>query len=350
MDALTNVVAVLILVLILVQADVTRKVTKFLDDLKPATPEQVEQSRKQLQDVVRKKESVAEKLRQDAPTADQIEAEKRNIALLEKSLENNDKLLADLGELKKLESKVRKERDSENAVTVGIQEEIAKLEAQLDRTPVLQAPLPTEVTIPNSRPIPPKATIYQAIALKDRIHIIDPSGPLAVFDNEFKKNKNDWVVSRIKQKGADRIIYDQKKIAAHFKGFDFGNNLNQKVEVITNPMSTRVQIAITPDPLKGGTPIDELEKKGSEFSRIVASLKSNIRAVVLFNVNPDSFNAYLKARGLLDRVKIPAGWDVSGASSHRFTIPDLEVKRLQEPPPPAANPGPKPPTIGPKLD
>ncbi len=48
MDALTNVVAVLILVLVLVQADATRKVQKFLDDMKPATPEDVVASEKRL--------------------------------------------------------------------------------------------------------------------------------------------------------------------------------------------------------------------------------------------------------------------------------------------------------------
>ena len=41
MDALTNVVAVLILVLLLVQADVSNKVVEFLENLQPATPEQV---------------------------------------------------------------------------------------------------------------------------------------------------------------------------------------------------------------------------------------------------------------------------------------------------------------------
>ena len=123
--------------------------------------------------------------------------------------------------------------------------------------------------------------------------------------------------------------------------------------MIANPTGTRLQMQITPDLEKGGTPIGELEKKGSNFSNIATKLKSNIRSVVLFRVNPDSFNTYLKARGLLDRAKIPAGWEVSGAGNYRFMIPDVEVKRLQEPPPPPpdAKPAPpKPPPLGPKLD
>jgi hypothetical protein len=195
MDALTNVVAVLILVLILVQADVTRKVVQFAADLLPATPEQVEQAKTLLAEAAAKKESIEAKLRQDAPTPDQIEEEKRRIALLEKATETNDKLLADLKELRILEAKVREERNAESETTVRIQEEIAKLEAQLDQTPVLKAPPPAEVTIPNSRPIPPKAVVYHALAIKDRIHMIDPHTPLAMFEEEFRKHRRDWLVA-----------------------------------------------------------------------------------------------------------------------------------------------------------
>lgn len=351
MDALTNVVAVLILVLILVQADVTRKVVKFLEDLQPATPEQVEQSKRSLEDLLKRKESIQAKLKEDAPTPAQIEEEKRRVALLEKDLETNDELLADIHELKVLEAKVRKERDAENEATVRLQDEIAKLIALLDQTPVLKGPPPTEVTIPNSRPIPPKAVVYHALAIRNRIHMIDTNAPLRIFEEEFKKGKRDWLVKRVKREGSDRYIYDQKKIAAHFKNFDFRNTLNQKVEIIANPVSTRLQMAITPDLAKGGTPMEDLEKTGSEFSKAAAGLKSNIRSVVLFHVNPDSFHCYLKARALLDKAKIPAGWEVWGGNSWRFTIGDVEVKRLKEPSPPPEKPGPKPPPpIGPKLD
>ena len=353
MDALTNVVAVLILVLILVQADVTRKVVQFATDLQPATPEQVEQAKALLAEAAAKIESIEGKLRQDAPTPDHIEAEKRRIALLEKAIETNHKLLADLNELRVLEGKVREERNSESETTVRIQEEIAKLEAQLDQTPVLKAPPPAEVTIPNSRPIPPKAVVYHALAIRDRIHMIDPHTPLALFEDEFRKHRRDWLLERIKQQGSDRMIHDQTKIAAHFKTFDFKNTQGQKTEIITQPVWTFLQLAITPDLEKGGTPIDSLEKPGSEFSKTVARLMGNNRAVILFHVHPDAFNTYLKARSLIDKTKVPAGWEVWGGTSWLVMIPDVEVKRLQEPPPQAPQPVPAPkppPPIGPKLD
>lgn len=352
MDALTNVVAVLILVLILVQADVSKKVAQFLEDLQPATPEQVEKSREVLRFVSSKKESLIEKLGEEPPTPKQIEEERRRLALLEKNHKDTTHLLADLKELKELEAKIRNERDLENGKTVTIQEEIARLLALLDQTPVLEEPAPTEVTIPNSRPIPANASVYQALVVRNRVHMIDPFTLLAVFEDELKKNRRDWLIERISQKGSDRYIFDQTKIANHFKDFDFRNSRRQKVQLLANRFGTRLQLDIAPDLKKGGTAIEDLEKKGSEFSNAAAALRGDRKAVVLFHVNPDSFNAYLKARGLLDRAKIPAGWQVSGANNHRFLIPGVEVKRLEEPPPqppmPPSKPGPRP--LGPKLD
>ena len=350
MDALTNVVAVLILVLILVQADVSQKVQQFLEDLKPATPEEVIASKELVENLKLKKENLDDKLEEEPPTPEQIEEEKRQLALLEKDIKENQELLANLDELRKLEKQIRPERDAEHAQTVKIQEEIARLEALLDETPVLEALPPTVVTIPDSRPIPPTAQIYYAIVAKDRIHLIDPFTPVEMFEEEFKKHKNDWKLERIKQKGSDRIIYDQTKIAAHFKNFNFKNTRNQTVTLKTNPVSNRLHIEIKPDLKEGGTPLADLGKKGNAYANAVTALARNLKAVLLFKVNPDSFNTYLQARTMADNVKLPAGWEVSGGPSHWIQLTDIEVNRLEEPPERKDPPGPKPPPLKPKLD
>ena len=353
MDALTNVVAVLILVLILVQADVSQKVQQFLDDLQPATPEEIVASKQLVESLKIRKENLEDKLDEEPPTPQQIEEEKRQLALLEKDIKEDQELLASLDELRKLEAKIRPERDAEQAQTVKIQEEIARLEAALDDSLKIKGPPPAVVTIPDSRPIPPTAQIYYAIVPKNRIHLIDPFTPAELFDDEFKKHKNDWRRERIKRKGADRLIYDQQKIAAHFKDFDFKNSRNQTVTVVTNPTGTRVQIDIKPDLKNGGTPLEDLDKKGNAYSNALAVLSRNLKAVLLFRVHPDSFSTYLQARRMADEAKLPAGWEVNGSPSYRFTIEDLEVNRLKEPPPPPPNqppPKPGPPPLKPKLD
>jgi hypothetical protein len=354
MDALTNVVAVLILVLILVQADVTQKVVEFMDNLKPATPEEVAQSKIDLARIRRDLEDKKELMGMDAPTPAEIEEEKRLLALLEKSLKENEELLADLDELRKLEQELRRNRDTEQQETNRIQDEIARLEALLDATPVLTVPPPAEVTIPNSRPIPKNADVYYAIAFNDRVHLIDPFTPLELFEKEFQRHKREWVHQRIRRQGADRYIYDPVKIVSHFKDFDFGNSRGQSVTLKHNPTSTRLHIEIRPNGKDGGTSTGELATLGMEslFGRAMENLRHKRDAIIMFWVNPNSFNTYLVARRAADKAGVPAGWEVRGNTSYWLGIPEVEVRRLKEPPPPDPDaPKPvRPPKLEPKLD
>lgn len=351
MDALTNVVAVLILVLILVQADVTQKVEQFLDNLEPATPEEIQESKEQLAELEEKLKKKEELLEQEAPTPAVLEEEKRSLALLEEEVKDNSELLADLDELKRLEKKLRTDRDAEQKVTTKIEEEIANLLALLDSTPVKVAK-PDIVTIPASRPIPPTAKIYYALVRKGRVHLIDPFTPQEVFEDEFRQEKRHWLIERIKRQGADKYVYDGTKIVEHFKGVDFKNRRQQSVVVDQPPTSTWLFITIQPDLNEGGTTTEELQKPGSKFEAAVKALARVRNAVIIFRVNPDSFPTYLAARQMADKVNLPAGWEISGSGQHRMRAGEVDVKRLKEPEPrePDPNAKPRPPKLGTKLD
>ncbi|MDA7523945.1 hypothetical protein N8572_02285, partial [bacterium] len=225
---------------------------------------------------------------------------------------------------------------------------IAELEGLLDETPVLKIE-PTIVGIPASRPIPNNASIYRAIVIHNRIHFIDPITPLELFKAEFKKAKIDFPNQRIKRRGSDRYIYQAPPILKHFKGFDFKNSRGQKHELTASPTSTRLHIRVSPNLKNGGTSLEELGEPRSDFGRILDKLRFNRRAVLIFNVHPNSFNTYLRARQLADREKVTAGWEVNGSSTFVIRINDIEIKRQQEPTP--AKPGPeRPPNLPTKID
>ncbi|RPJ31421.1 MAG: hypothetical protein EHM17_15445 [Verrucomicrobiaceae bacterium] len=356
MDALTNVVAVLILVLLLVQANVTQKIQAFIEDLEPATQEQVDLKREELEKLKALLAKKTQQLKEEPPPPEEIEREKLELEKLEKDIDLNKDLLVDLDKLKELEKKLRSERDAAKEKTNLIQEEISKLEGMLDATPVLKAPPPEEVTIPNSRPIPQNAEIYYALVFGGRVHVIDPFTPVEQFNDEFNKHKRDFLIERVSQKGADRYIYDQQKIVDHFSKFKFGGGKGQSITIPPNKYGARLQIIIVPDEKAGGSSLEDLGKPGSEFEKVVKSLSSNRRAVLLFWVNPDSFNTYLVARKLADNAKIPAGWEVRADKAFGIVLADVEVKPLEEPPPPPpqpekpATPPPAPPPLQPKLD
>ncbi len=354
MDALTNVVAVLILVLILVQADVTQKVQKFLDDLLPATPEEVAQSKKLIEDLTRKQTVAEARLREKPATPEDIAEEKRQIALLEKSAEDNKAHLADIDKIRAMEKIVRAEREAENAKTVTIQKEIARLEGLLDTAPPIDADTPTVVNIPNSRPIPAEAATFHAIVNGNRVHIIDTQGVFAIFRREFERKKSDLIHERVKVKGkVDRFIYDPNKIAAHFKDFNWGYTRGQNIEIRTVPTGYYMLLIITPDLVNGGAPVEELRKPGGEFAKSIQTIRQTRNSVLLYRVHPNGFETYLAARELSEIANVAAGWDVNGSPNFSMGIPDLTVRRLVEPPPPDPNappPLPGPPGLKPKLD
>ena len=226
------------------------------------------------------------------------------------------------------------------------------MEALLDDNPIVTIP-PTAVSIPISRSIPKSAKIYYAIVVHERVHFIDPFTPVELFEDEFKKHKRKWLHQRIKRQGADRYIYNQTKIAAHFKNFDFKNSRGQAVTLVTNPVWTRLRIDIKPNLKEGGTALADINKKDSTYFKILKKLASNNRAVILYRVHPNSFNTYLQARILSDKAQIAAGWEIQYGLSYSTYIKDVEVKRLKDPPPPNPNAKPRPPgppPIGPKLD
>ena len=378
MDALTNVVAVLILVLLLVSADVKQKVEQFFDDLEPATPQQIEESKKKIEELEKEQQKLDQLLTEEPPSPEDLEEEKRKLALLEKTIEDTEKknreLLANLDQLKKLEAEKRKQRDKEEKKTVFMQEEIARLESLLDETPVLNIPA-TEVSIPVSRPVPKSSETYYAIVTQDRVHFIDPFTPVETLEDQIKKNERKWLIERVKR-GNDRIkIYDQAQMAEYFNTFDFKNTRKQQVKIITNPISTRISMNIVPDLKEGGTHIDELSGKTNTFVSILSKLRNNKKAVLFFLVDTKSFNTYLQARSLADKAGIAAGWKmehmdfdtetgrgrVTPQGSFGMMLKEVEVNRLKDPPPPKPKPKPKnppkkepkpagPPKIGPKLD
>ena len=76
------------------------------------------------------------------------------LALLEKSLKDSDVRLLEVDQLRQLQAKHQAELDAEKKKTDALLEEIRKLEALLDETPLPQAVKPDIVRIPNSREIP----------------------------------------------------------------------------------------------------------------------------------------------------------------------------------------------------
>ncbi len=339
MDALTNVVAVLILILILLQVDVGQAVDKLLGDLKPASPEQIEQSKKQLTQVNQQLDKQKAMLNAPAPKPEDIDKVEADLTLLEKSLKDSSVKLLEINKVKQLLATNQKLADEEKSKTDLILSEINRIKALLDQTPIPKAPQPTVVKIPNSREIPTKANIYYCYIIKDQAHLVDPITAKKMVMDEF--NANDRLLFRefIKIKGKpDTRVYDQDKVVKFYEQ----KNLmvrSQSISVPYNRPWTKMSMVITLDPEKGDASLADMEQPKGRFYNICYKVKSYFDCVLIFKVNPNGFATYLKAREIADSLNIPCGWEIDGNTVLKQTL-DFQVNRLEQPPEQKAPAGP----------
>lgn len=350
MDALTNVVAVLILVLILLQADVGNTVQKLLADLPPATPEQLDQAKATLAGLERDRAAAKATLSAKPPEPKQIAGMKAQLALLEKSLKESEVRLLDIAKLRELYAKHQAELDTERRKTDALIAEIRRLESLLDTTPIPRPKKPDIVRIPNSREIPEGANVYYAYVFRDRVHLIDPVTAKNMVVNEFEKVRSKMLRQTIKVTGGrDRKVYDQDKLVKHFATLDLKVR-GQRITVPYNRQGTRLNVRIEFDLKAGGVTLADMEKPNSEWHRLSNLVRSFPRSVLIFRVHPNGFAAYLRAREIADQYRVPCGWEITGNVSHTEPISDFEVNRLEQPKPQPKPTAPRPPAPKRGLD
>ncbi len=337
MDALTNVVAVLIVILLLLQVDVENTVNKLYDELPPATPEQIELSKVQLKEVEEELEKQEELLAAPAPTIQNITQVKTDLSLLEKSIQESKAKLLALEELKKLADKTEKQAAEEKKKTDERLAKIRDLEALLDQTPRPRAQAASVVSIPESRPIPENANLYYCFITGDQAHLIDMVEARKTVMDLFDAKKKDFTVERIREKGErTKFIYQQDEVVEFF-GTKELKVRNQTISVPYNKPWTRLHVRVSFDPQKGDASLADMEQPNGRFHRMMDLVKGFPKAVLIFKVRPDGFQTYLKARQIADEKQIPCGWEVDGNSFVGVPL-DFEVARLEQPPPAPATP------------
>ncbi len=348
MDTMTNVVGVLTIVLVMIGISIAHAVKKILSDIPPATEAQVaeaqasiDKTKAQLATLSKNTVSIPNLPNQGDINAELIKLEaqvkEKNIKLFDLSTLNKE-LTTKSGEMSKQETELN------NLIT-----ERDRLRALVEATPAAKAPEAKVIRIPNTRPIPEDANIYHAMVKSERVHIIDPHTPLAMFNREFEKNKKDWLIKRTPVKGKpDKFLYDGTKIMAHFQNFNWGNSRGQKISIQPEPTNYYMWLSIRPNLETGGTPFDDLAKPDSEFVKSLPIIRQSFRSVLMYRVHSDSFKTYLSARELSEKANIPAGWDINLGLDFRMPIPGLTVQRLKEPPPKPNTP-PPPSTPKPKT-
>jgi hypothetical protein len=169
MDAVTNVVGVLMIVFVMVSLQVARTVSKILTDLPPVTPEQLAKIKEEAK-ALPPPEKPPEKIEEEKKIA---ESELKKISEQLKTIDLSDvqqKLkFMDLDEIRKQIELRRLDRDKGKSEMDKLLTEIDRLKALLDQTPVYEAPPPTYVRLPNPRPYPEKPNETRVLVAKQGV-------------------------------------------------------------------------------------------------------------------------------------------------------------------------------------
>lgn len=169
MDAVTNVVGVLMIVFVVMALNTARAVQKILSELPPVTPEEHQKIVEQVKQLP-PPPADPKKLEEDQK---QAEADMKKAIEQLKTIDTSEMQakmkFMDLDVFKKQLEERRKEREMNKTETDKLLAEVERLKALLDQTPVFQPPPPTYVRLPNPRPYPEKPVETRVLVAKQGV-------------------------------------------------------------------------------------------------------------------------------------------------------------------------------------
>jgi hypothetical protein len=159
---------------------------------------------------------------------------------------------------------------------------------------------------------------------------------------EVKANPKDvldyFIKDLAKLKGIEdaskaRTVYDMTRIVSLLQRAATNPLLtgSYTFEPDFQPTLAYIRLALKPKG-GGGETIEALKQPNSAFIRLMRDVKADPNGVVLFQVMPDAFDAYLEARKVADEVGVSATWDFLAKLDLAVNLTTYEIQRLEPAP------------------
>lgn len=343
MDTMTNVVGTLLLILIIVQLQVSNRASSIEESLSQVKKQQVDEAKMQIEEG-RKKLALAEsdwEKRKPGEKAvyEALAAKQEDVKRQETTIQERGVKLLSLDELEKQIATRKGEVDLKKKEVAKVIEERTRIQALLDKTPVVSGPPPIDIHVPVSRPLPAKPEYLRILVLSNRLYTLPDTGKVRQFiDAQLGPQKGR--ILKIKKPE----VFDQnlllgflQKLPLHYPGLDV-------VFRLARANDDRVTLELKPL-ADGGDPVDQIKAFNSGFRAAVDSTRGQPNKVIWFHVHPDSIAAYHEARDECTRLGISAGWEFFGGSLWSERLP--YALKEPPPPPPKSNKPPAPPPAKP---
>lgn len=345
LDTMTNVVGILVILLAVTQMGVRTAVQKIQDNLPEVSAEQLEETRQSV--------ALLEQVQaQPEPEAQPEELQKRLAALeeeLKKSKEevaNKQKLIAEQQRLKKEEEKEKQGLDALNAKMDEAEKTARELQQKLAQMPGARQAPSRVIRIPDPRPAPDGAEPVYAFVHHNRVLLVD-------INAMREKVYRGIVAKRSVVEAGDQppsnpkrptVKCDPEKLKGFIAAQGFGL-AGFKSTFSYNLEKNYRTVSFTPSPTNGETPA-QIALPTSAFLKRLSEGRRDKKYVRYF-VWTDSFETYMLARTISDRMGIGAGWDlVAGEAYSTYLSGEIQLNGATIPPPapkpPPAKPGTSP--------
>lgn len=344
LDTMTNVVGILVIMLTVTQLGVGDAV-KRISSGDQVDPEVLEAAKKELLQlelvknelVKRLKSLIYEKGVDIAAELRRIQAElanvKANVSALAKQRDERvraaelemQQLLQEAKRL--LEEQKKKEEELIAKITTG-NAELAKLRAQLEDTPIVEAPPPKVVHLPNPRPAPEGSKPVTVLCREGRVMHIDAGN----YQDRAQKLAK-FIVTR-KKLGADPAAGIDGKVLA--EEFNRASTIRDRDFDIRLEIRGRNPVLVLKRRDGAGETLEQIQRSGSKYEQEIRRLPPD-KFYLQFLVWPDSFETYLQARRIAADRGLPAGWNAT-TMQEEYSVPLGGDIRCGPPPPPQPKP------------
>ena len=351
LDALTNVVGILVIVLVAVQLssqEAAQRMEEMIAQIDPAEQERIKQAAKDseekleemklaLQEESEKDEIDPDKLLamlQDDIAAAELKAKKDLLAAEAAEKEVEEKKLAAEELRRSLLAQLATLEEKEKEFTVAKTDLLAKLE----NMPTLNAPPPKEVRPPTPKDIPRNK---DGNALLQERKVLVSNGKVIPFVDPGKqmetaiKNRLKMIIDKNKiNVGEGNYISDESQAMKLIDEFNKDPAKNKYFDLKLVRAGRQIRVEIVPTEECGEEP--EKAVRGI-FGTVLRNMQG--KWYLRYLVEPDSFETYMAMRKVTDSSGFYAGWTIIDPGTYLHSLSSGYNIGERPPPRPPRNPG-----------
>lgn len=351
LDALTNVVGILVIVLVAVQIssqEAAKRMEEMIEKIDPTEQQKIDQ---QAADAKAELEKLQQAIQQEEDR-DKIDPEKLLASLREELSAAEEKAKQDMMIVTAKEKEAEEKKLAAEELRQQLLRQLAELEekekkyivakedilAKLEDTPIPKPPPPKEVRPPTPKDVPRDNNGNQIlqerkVLVRDGkvIPFVDPGKGL---ENAIKDRLKFLIEKNGIQVGEGNYIADAKKAEQMITEFNSDPAKNKYFDIILRKDGRRINVQLEPTEECGEEPQDAVR---GIFQTVLRNNQG--KWYLNYLVEPNSFEAYMAIRKVTDSAGFYAGWQPSDPGSYHHVL--FSGYQIGVKPPPPANPPPR---------